>query len=45
MAYYLGQQPDLRDRVLRYAWLDKARLPWQLKAVWAHHRYVLGIRS
>ena len=42
MAYYLGAQPDLRERVLKYAWLDHARLPWQLKAVWAHHRWVLG---
>lgn len=42
MAYYLGQQPDLRDRVLKYAWLDHARLPWQVKAVWAHHRWLLG---
>ena len=42
MAYYLGQQPDLRERVMKYAWLDHARLPWQLKTVWAHHRYVLG---
>ncbi len=42
MAYYLGEQPELRDKVLKYAWLDRARLPWQLKTVWAHHRYVLG---
>ncbi len=42
MAYYLGQQPDLRERVLKYAWLDHARLPWQVKAVWAHHRWLLG---
>lgn len=42
MAYYLGQQPELRERVMRYAWLDQARLPWQVKAVWAHHRYVVG---
>ncbi|MBN1994026.1 MAG: class I SAM-dependent methyltransferase [Anaerolineae bacterium] len=42
MAYYLGEQPDLRDQVLKYAWLDHAPLPWQLKTVWAHHRYVLG---
>lgn len=42
MAYYLGQQPDLRQRVLKYAWLDHARLPWQIKAVWAHHRWLLG---
>lgn len=43
MAYYLGQQPDLYPRVMRYAWLDRAPLPWQLKLVWAHHRYVLGM--
>jgi SAM-dependent methyltransferase len=42
MAYYLGEQPDLRDRVMKYAWLDHAPLPWQLKTIWAHHRYVLG---
>lgn len=42
MAYYLGRQPDLYDRVMKYAWLDHAPLPWQIKAVWAHHRYVLG---
>ena len=41
MAYYLGEQPDLYDRVIRYAWLDHAPLPWQIKTVWAHHRYLL----
>lgn len=43
MAYYLGQEPDLYDRVMKYAWLDRAPIPWQLKLVWAHHRYILGI--
>lgn len=43
MAYYLGQQPDLRERVMRYAFLDRARLPWQVKAIWAHHRYLLAV--
>ena len=42
MAYYLGQQPDLYDRVMKYAWLDRAPIPWRLKLVWAHHRYILG---
>jgi SAM-dependent methyltransferase len=42
MAYYLGQQPGLRDRVMKYAWLDRAVMPWWLKLAWAHHRYVLG---
>jgi SAM-dependent methyltransferase len=43
MAYYLGQQPDLYERVMRYAWLDRAPVPWRIKAVWAHHRYLVGI--
>lgn len=42
MAYYLGEKPELRDQVLQYAWLDKAPLPWRAKAIWAHHRYLLG---
>ncbi|NOX61194.1 MAG: class I SAM-dependent methyltransferase [Chloroflexi bacterium] len=42
MAYYSGQQPDLRERVMKYAWLDRAPLPWRIKAVWAHHRWLLG---
>jgi hypothetical protein len=45
MAYYLGQQPDLYDRVMRYAWLDRAPIPWWIKAVWAHHRYVVGVKG
>jgi SAM-dependent methyltransferase len=45
MAYYLGQQPDLYQRVMKYAWLDRAPLPWQVKLVWAHHRYVLGSKE
>jgi SAM-dependent methyltransferase len=42
MAYYLGKQPELYERVKRYAWLDRAPIPWRLKAVWAHHRYLVG---
>lgn len=42
MAYYLGEQPELRDQVMKYAWFDHAPIPWQLKTIWAHHRYVLG---
>jgi hypothetical protein len=42
MAYYLGEQPDLYERVKRYAWLDRAPIPWRIKAVWAHHRYLVG---
>ncbi len=44
MDYYLGRDPDLYDRVMRYTWLERAPLPWRLKALWAHHRYLIGIR-
>lgn len=42
MAYYMNEEPDLYERVMKYAWLDHARLPWRVKSVWAHHRYLLG---
>ncbi len=42
MAYYMNEEPDLRERVMKYAWLDHAPLPWQVKSIWAHHRYLLG---
>lgn len=45
MAYYLGQDPELRRRVMRYAFLDRAPIPWPLKAVWAHHRYFVAIKE
>ncbi len=43
MAYYLGQEPELYDRVMRYAWLDRVPLPWPLKAMWGHHRYLIAV--
>lgn len=42
MAYYLGEQPELYRRVMKYAWLERLALPWKVKQVWAHHRWVLG---
>ncbi|MGI6208095.1 MAG: class I SAM-dependent methyltransferase [Anaerolineae bacterium] len=45
MDYYLGRQPDLRERVLRHAWLERSRLPAWLKGFWAHHRYLLAERG
>jgi hypothetical protein len=41
MAYYTGQQPELKALMDRYAVLERAPLPWWLKVVWAHHRYIL----
>jgi SAM-dependent methyltransferase len=45
MDYYLGRQPALRQKVMRYAFLDRVRLPWQLKAAWAHHRYLVALKG
>ncbi|MBM4458109.1 MAG: class I SAM-dependent methyltransferase [Chloroflexi bacterium] len=44
MDYYLDRQPDLYDRVRKYMWLERLALPWQIKQIWAHHRWVLGRR-
>jgi hypothetical protein len=42
MDYYKGKRPELRDIVDRYSFLERMPLPWRLKVIWAHHRYVLG---
>ena len=41
MAYYTGEKPELKAQMDRYAVLERAPIPWQLKSVWAHHRYLL----
>ena len=42
MDYYLGRRPELKAMIDRYTFIEHAPLPWQIKAIWAHHRYVLG---
>ena len=42
MDYYLGRRPDLKALIDRYTFLERAPIPWQIKAIWAHHRYVLA---
>lgn len=42
MDYYLGKDYDLYKRVMKYAWLERWRLPWQIKQIWSHHRWLLG---
>ena len=42
MDYYLGKKPELKAQMERYAFLERAPLPWQIKSVWAHHRYVIA---
>lgn len=41
MDYYLGRKPELKAQMERYAFIERAPVPWQLKSVWAHHRYVV----
>ncbi len=41
MAYYRGEKPEYRTMMDQYALLERAPLPWQLKAIWAHHRFLL----
>ncbi|MBI5650415.1 MAG: class I SAM-dependent methyltransferase [Chloroflexi bacterium] len=42
MDYYLGRRPELKAMIDRYTFIERAPIPWQIKAIWAHHRYVLG---
>ncbi len=42
MDYYLGQDLGLYPRVMKHAWLERLRIPWQVKQIWSHHRWVLG---
>jgi hypothetical protein len=41
MAYYTGAKPELKAQMDGYAFLERAPIPWQLKVIWAHHRYIL----
>ncbi|MDQ4076265.1 MAG: class I SAM-dependent methyltransferase [Chloroflexota bacterium] len=41
MAYYTGEKPELKVQMDRYAFLERAPLPWWLKVIWAHHRYLV----
>jgi SAM-dependent methyltransferase len=44
MDYYLGKRPELKALMERYMFLERLPLPWQIKTIWAHHRYVLGVK-
>ncbi|GIL15336.1 MAG: hypothetical protein BroJett039_05090 [Chloroflexota bacterium] len=45
MDYYLGKKPTLKAQMDKYAFLERAPLPWQIKSVWAHHRYVVARKN
>ena len=42
MDYYLGKRPEFKEMIDRYAFLERLPLPWRVKVLWAHHRYLLG---
>ena len=44
MDYYSGKRPELKAMMEKYMFLERLPLPWQLKTIWAHHRYVLGVK-
>ncbi len=41
MKYYGGKDHDLKEKVERFSMLENLPIPWQLKTLWAHHRYVI----
>lgn len=41
VSYYVGRNPELRERVERWSFLENSHMPDWLKALWAHHRYVI----
>ena len=45
MDYYLGKRPELKAAMERFMFLERLPLPWQLKTMWAHHRYVLARKA
>jgi SAM-dependent methyltransferase len=45
MDYYLGRRPEFRRLVDGYSFLERLPVPWWVKVVWAHHRYVLASKK
>ena len=44
MDYYSGKRPELKAMMEKYMFLERLPLPWRVKTIWAHHRYVLGVK-
>jgi ubiquinone/menaquinone biosynthesis C-methylase UbiE len=42
MDYYMNKDPQLIDRIHKYRIIEDSKLPNSLKALWAHHRYILA---
>jgi len=45
MSYYSGKDLTLKQRVEKFSFIERLSIPWQIKALWAHHRYLLFSKS
>jgi SAM-dependent methyltransferase len=45
MSYYSRKNPTLKEKVERFSFLERMSMPWQLKSLWAHHRYVVFTKN
>jgi len=41
VSYYLGKDRTVKERVERFSFIERSKLPLWLKALWAHHRYII----
>ncbi len=41
MSYYKGKDLTLKEKVEKFSFIERLSIPWQIKALWAHHRYLL----
>lgn len=44
VSYYRGVNPQLLEKLEKFAFIEKLSLPVSLKLLWAHHRYFLFIK-
>lgn len=41
VSYYLGKNPDLKQKVEKFSFLERKFTPRWFKNLWAHHRYMV----
>jgi len=41
MVDYLKGDEGVKNKIMKYTFVEKFPLPWRLKLVWAHHRFLL----
>jgi SAM-dependent methyltransferase len=42
MNYYMGKDPQFKDRINRFRFIENSHLPVGFKTLWSHHRYILA---